>query len=138
MIDAARSGDPAQLEPLIGVPRRRSLSPRAISDTAKQVLANFVKAYGQKTFDLVEAQGFEYLASGARETGRSRFRSSATARCGISTLIVAMKKSFIVELAGTNLVQSPCVKGYVQSQMEYASKGHDGNSKWYLRLKIPQ
>ena len=109
LMDAARSGDPAQLVPIIG-PQAVELISSGDLGAAKQVLENFVKAYDQKHSLSSEAQGFEFLQVG-RAIGHFRFRSCATAGCGISTSIAAMRKSLIAEWAETNSEPSPCARG---------------------------
>ncbi len=64
LMDAARSGDPAQLVPIIG-PQAADLISSGDLGAAKQVLANFVEeAYEEKHSISSEAQGFEFLQVG--------------------------------------------------------------------------
>jgi hypothetical protein len=66
LVEAAKSGDSAQLEPLLG-PHATELIASGDAGSAKELLAGFVKAYGVKHSLSVEAQGFEYLQVGTSD-----------------------------------------------------------------------
>jgi DUF2950 family protein len=125
LVEAARSGDPEQLVPLLG-PQVRDLVSSGDSVADKQVLARFVKAYDEKHSLSVEAQGFELLQVGqnnwplpfpiVRDGNAWYFDSSRG------------KEEIINRRIGRNELGAIAVcEGYVQSQKEYASKGHDGS-----------
>jgi DUF2950 family protein len=126
LVDAARSGDPAHLVPLLGSQATDLISSGDLG-VAKEVLANFVKAYGDKHSLLAEAQGYEFLQVGANnwpfpfpivrdgkvwyfdiERGNEEIRDRRIGRNELGAIAVC--------------------EGYVQSQVEYASKGRDGNT----------
>jgi Protein of unknown function (DUF2950) len=126
LVTAARSGDPAQLQPLLGPQARELIASGNLGD-AKQVLANFVKAYGQKHSISVEAQGIEYLQVGP---GNWPFPFPIVRDGRMWYFDVDRGNQEIVyRRVGRNELGAIAVcEGYVQSQIEYASKGHDGNS----------
>jgi DUF2950 family protein len=125
LMDAARSGDPAQLVPIIG-PQAGALIASGDLGAAKQVLANFVKAYDEKHAISSEAQGFEFLQVG---TGDWPFpfpivRDGQTWYFDIDR----GNEEILDRRVGRNELGAIAVcEGYVQSQKDYAAKGHDGN-----------
>jgi Protein of unknown function (DUF2950) len=126
LVEAARSGDPAQLVPLLG-PRSKDLVSSGDPVADKQGLARFVKAYDEKHSLSVEAQGFEVLQVGQNNwplpfpivrDGQAWYFDSSRG-----------EEEVINRRIGRNELGAIAVcEGYVQSQMEYASKGHDGSS----------
>ncbi|MGB8442630.1 MAG: DUF2950 domain-containing protein [Candidatus Acidiferrales bacterium] len=126
LMDAARSGDPAQLVPTIG-PQAGALIASGDLGAAKQVLANFVKAYNEKHAISSEAQGFEFLQVGK---GDWPFpfpivRDGETWYFDIDR----GNEEILDRRVGRNELGAIAVcEGFVQSQKDYAAKGHDGNS----------
>jgi hypothetical protein len=126
LVDAARSGDPALLVPLLGTQAKDLISSGDLG-VAKQVLADFVKAYGEKHSLSVEAQGFEFLQVGPGNwpfpfpivrDGKEWYFDTARGN-----------EEVLYRHVGRNELGAIAVcEGYVQSQIEYASKGHDGKS----------
>jgi hypothetical protein len=125
LVTAARTGDPAQLEPLLGSQAKELIASGDLGQ-AKQVLANFVKAYGQKHSVSIEAQGFEYLQVGM---GNWPFPFPIVRDGKVWYFDVDRGNEEIVyRRVGRNELGAIAVcEGYVQSQIEYASKGHDGH-----------
>lgn len=125
LMDAARSGDPAQLVPIIG-PQAGALIASGDLGAAKQVLANFVKAYNEKHAISSEAQGFEFLQVGK---GDWPFpfpivRDGETWYFDIDR----GNEEILDRRVGRNELGAIAVcEGFVQSQKDYAAKGHDGN-----------
>jgi hypothetical protein len=126
LMEAARSGDPAQLVPIIG-PQAADLISSGDLGAAKQVLANFVKAYDQKHSISAEAQGFEFLQVG---TGDWPFPFPIVRDGKVWYFDIDRGNEEILDRrVGRNELGAIAVcEGYVQSQKDYASKGHDGNS----------
>jgi hypothetical protein len=127
LMDAARSGDPAQLVPIIG-PQAADLISSGDLGAAKQVLANFAKAYDQKHSLSSEAQGFEFLQVG---TGDWPFPFPIV-RDGKAWYfdIDRGNEEILDRRVGRNELGAIAVcEGYVQAQKEYAAKGHDGNPR---------
>jgi hypothetical protein len=125
LMEAARSGDPAELVPIIG-PQAADLISSGDLGAAKQVLANFVKAYDQKHSLSAEAQGFEFLQVG---TGDWPFPFPIV-RDGKAWYfdIDRGNEEILDRRVGRNELGAIAVcEGYLQSQKDYASKGHDGN-----------
>jgi hypothetical protein len=126
LMDAARSGDAAQLVPIIG-PQAADLISSGDLGAAKQVLANFVKAYEEKHSISAEAQGFEFLQVG---TGDWPFPFPIVRDGKMWYFDIDRGNEEILDRrVGRNELGAIAVcEGYVQSQKDYASKGHDGNS----------
>ena len=125
LVTAARSGDPAELEPLLGSQATELIASGDLGQE-KQVLADFVKAYGQKHSLSVEAQGIEYLQVGP---GNWPFPFPIVRDGKMWYFDVDRGNEEIAyRRVGRNELGAIAVcEGYVQSQIEYASKGHDGN-----------
>jgi hypothetical protein len=125
LVTAARSGDPAQLEPILGSQAKELISSGDLGQ-AKQVLADFVKAYGQKHSISIEAQGIEYLQVGP---GNWPFPFPIVRDGKMWYFDVDRGNEEIVyRRVGRNELGAIAVcEGYVQGQIEYASKGHDRN-----------
>jgi DUF2950 family protein len=125
LVTAARTGDPAQLEPLLGSQAKELIASGDLGQ-AKQVLADFVKAYGQKHSVSIEAQGFEYLQVGM---GNWPFPFPLVRDGKVWYFDVDRgNEEIIYRRVGRNELGAIAVcEGYVQSQIEYASKGHDGH-----------
>jgi hypothetical protein len=125
LVDAARSGDTAQLEPLLG-PQAKELLVSGYAGDAKDLLAGFVKAYGEKHSLSVEAQGFEFL-----QVGESNwpFPFPIVRDGKVWYFDVERGNEEILDRrVGRNELGAIAVcEGYVQSQVEYGSKGRDGN-----------
>ncbi|HUO33542.1 MAG TPA: DUF2950 domain-containing protein [Candidatus Acidoferrum sp.] len=125
LLEAARSGNPEQLLPLLG-PQAKDFISSGDPVADKQVLARFVKSYDAKHSLSVEAQGFESLQVGqndwpfpfpiVRDGEKWYFDGSRGA------------EEIIDRRIGRNELGAIAVcEGYVQSQEDYASKGHDGD-----------
>ena len=127
LMDAARSGDPAQLVPIIG-PQAAELISSGDLGAAKQVLANFVKAYDQKHAISTEAQGFEFLQVGQ---GDWPFPFPIVRDGKVWYFDIDRGNEEILDrrVGRNELGAIALCEGYVQSQKDYASKGHDGNSR---------
>lgn len=126
LVEAARSGDPALLVPLLGSQAADIISSGDLG-MAKQVLAGFVKAYGEKHSLSVEAQGFEFLQVGS---GSWPFPFPIV-RDGEAWYfdIDRGNEEILDRRVGRNELGAIAVcEGYVQGQIEYASKARDGNS----------
>src|SRR5579863_1096107 len=127
LMAAARSGDPAQLVPIIG-PQAADLISSGDLGAAKQVLANFVKAYDQKHAISTEAQGFEFLQVG---TGDWPFPFPIV-RDGKTWYFDVDRgnEEILDRRVGRNELGAIAVcEGFPQSQKDYASKGRDGNPR---------
>jgi hypothetical protein len=126
LVDASRSGDPADLVPIIGQDAADIISSGDLGE-AKQVLANFVKAYTDKHSLSIEAQGYEVL-----EVGHGAWPFPfPIARDGMVWYfdIDRGKEEILDRRVGRNELGAIAVcEGYVQSQLEYASKEHGGDS----------
>jgi len=124
LVDAARSGDTAQLEPLLG-PRAKELLVSGYAGDAKELLAGFVKAYDVKHSLSVEAQGFEFL-----QVGESNwpFPFPIVRDGKVWYFDVERGNEEILDRrVGRNELGAIAVcEGYVQSQVQYGSKGRDG------------
>ena len=125
LVEAARSGDPAQLEPLLG-PQAKELIASGDAGAAKELLAGFVKAYGEKHSLSVEAQGFEFLQVGE---GNWPFPFPIVRDGKVWYFDIERGNEEILDRrVGRNELGAIAVcEGYVQSQIEYAAKGRDGN-----------
>jgi hypothetical protein len=125
LVDAARSGDPAELEPLLG-PQATQLIASGDAGAAKELLAGFVKAYGEKHSLSVEAQGFEFLQVGE---GNWPFPFPIVRDGKVWYFDVDRGNEEILDRrVGRNELGAIAVcEGYVQSQIEYGSKGREGN-----------
>jgi hypothetical protein len=126
LVDAARSGDPAQLDPLLG-PHATQLIASGDAGAANDLLAGFVKAYGEKHSLTVEAQGFEHLQVGSADWP---FPFPIVRDGNVWYFDVDRGNQEIVDRRiGRNELGAIAVcEGYVQSQIEYGSKGRDGDS----------
>jgi hypothetical protein len=106
LVEAARTGDPAQLEPLLG-PQAPQLIASGEAGAAKELLAGFVKAYGEKHSLSVEAQGVEYLQVGSADWP---FPFPLVRDGRVWYFDVDRGNQEIPGLAATNSVPSPCVR----------------------------
>jgi hypothetical protein len=127
LVDAARSGDPERLIPILGQQAKDIISSGDLG-AAEQVLADFVKAYSEKHSLSVEAQGFEFLQVGP---GNWPFPFPIVRDGKVWYFDIERGNQEVVyRRVGRNELGAIAVcEGYVQSQIEYASKGHDGNPK---------
>jgi len=125
LVTAARSGDPAQLGPILGSQAKELIASGDLGQE-KQVLADFVKAYSQKHSISVEAQGIEHLQVGL---GNWPFPFPIVRDGKMWYFDIDRGNEEIVDRrVGRNELGAIAVcEGYVQSQIEYASHGHDGN-----------
>ncbi|MGB8989378.1 MAG: DUF2950 family protein, partial [Candidatus Sulfotelmatobacter sp.] len=125
LVEAAKSGNPEQLVPLLGSHAADIISSGDLG-VAKQVLANFVKAYGEKHSLSVEAQGYEFLQVGQ---GNWPFPFPIVRDGTVWYFDIDRGNQEILDRhIGRNELGAIAVcEGYVQSQVEYASKGRDGN-----------
>jgi DUF2950 family protein len=126
LTEAARSGDPADLVPIIGQGAADTISSGDLGE-AKQVLADFVKAYSEKHSLSIEAQGVEVLEVGH---GDWPFPFPIVRDGKVWYFDIERGKEEILDRrVGRNELGAIAVcEGYVESQIEYASKAHDGNS----------
>jgi Protein of unknown function (DUF2950) len=127
LMEAARSGDPAQLVPIIG-PQAADLISSGDLGAAKQVLANFVKAYDEKHSISSEAQGFEFLQVGKGDWPFP-FPIVRDGRVWYFDIDRGNEEVLDRRVGRNELGAIAVCEGYVQSQKDYASKGHDGNSR---------
>jgi len=125
LVEAARSGDPALLVPLLGSQAADIISSGDLG-VAKKVLADFVKAYGEKHSLSVEAQGFEFLQVGQ---GNWPFPFPIVRDGPVWYFDIERGNEEILDRrVGRNELGAIAVcEGYVQSQRDYASKGRDGD-----------
>ncbi len=125
LVEAAKSGDPAQLEPLLG-----SQAPQLIAagdaGSAKELLAGFVKAYGEKHSLSVEAQGFEFLQVG-QSNWPFPFPIVRDGKVWYFDVDRGNQEILDRRIGRDELGAIAVCEGYVQSQVEYGSKGRDGN-----------
>lgn len=125
LVDAARSGDTAQLEPLLG-PRAKELIVSGYAGDAKDLLAGFVKAYGEKHSLSVEAQGFEFLQVG-ESNWPFPFPIVRDGKVWYFDVDRGNQEILDRRIGRDELGAIAVCEGYVQSQVEYGSKGRDGN-----------
>jgi hypothetical protein len=125
LVEAAKSGDPAQLEPLLG-PQAPELVAAGDAGSAKELLAGFVKAYGEKHSLTVEAQGFEHLQVG---TADWPFPFPIVRDGKVWYFDVDRGNQEILDrrIGRDELGAIAVCEGYVQGQIQYASKARDGN-----------
>ena len=125
LVEAAKSGDPAQLEPLLG-PQAPQLIAAGDAGSAKELLAGFVKAYGEKHSLSVEAQGFEFLQVGQRNWPFP-FPIVRDGKVWYFDVDRGNQEILDRRIGRDELGAIAVCEGYVQSQVEYGSKGRDGN-----------
>jgi len=125
LVEAAKSGDPAQLEPLLG-PQAPQLIAAGDAGSAKVLLAGFVKAYGEKHSLSVEAQGFEFLQVGQRNWPFP-FPIVRDGKVWYFDVDRGNQEILDRRIGRDELGAIAVCEGYVQSQVEYGSKGRDGN-----------
>jgi hypothetical protein len=126
LVDAARTGDPAQLEPLLG-PQAPQLIASGEAGAAKELLAGFVKAYGEKHSLSVEAQGVEYLQVGSSDWPFP-FPILRDGKVWYFDVDRGNQEILDRRIGRNELGAIGVCEGYVQSQVDYAAKGHDGNA----------
>jgi hypothetical protein len=125
LVEAARSGDPAQLEPLLG-PQAPELIAAGDAGSAKELLAGFVKAYGEKHTLSVEAQGFEHLQVGSADWPFP-FPIVRDGKVWYFDVYRGNQEILDRRIGRDELGAIAVCEGYVQSQVDYGSKGRDGN-----------
>jgi Protein of unknown function (DUF2950) len=125
LVEAAKSGDPAQLEPLLG-PQAPQLIAAGDAGDAKDLLAGFVKAYGEKHSLTVEAQGFEHLQVGSRDWPFP-FPIVRDGKVWYFDVDRGNQEILDRRIGRDELGAIAVCEGYVQSQIQYASKGRDAN-----------
>jgi hypothetical protein len=126
LVDAARTGDPAQLEPLLG-PQAPQLIASGEAGAAKELLAGFVKAYGEKHSLSVEAQGIEFLQVG-QSNWPFPFPIVRDGKVWYFDVDRGNQEILDRRIGRNELGAIGVCEGYVQSQLDYAAKGHDGNA----------
>jgi hypothetical protein len=126
LVDAARSGDLAQLEPLLG-PHATQLIASGDAGAAKELLAGFVKAYGEKHSLSVEAQGFELLQVGSADWPFP-FPIVRDGKVWYFDVDRGNQEILDRRIGRDELGAIAVCEGFVQSQIDYAAKGHDGDS----------
>jgi hypothetical protein len=134
LVDAARSGDAAQLVPIIGQGAADIISSGDLG-AAKQVLADFVKAYSENHSLSIEAQGYEVLEVGH---GTWPFPFPIVRDGKVWYFDIERGEEEILDRrVGRNELGAIAVcEGYVQSQVEYALNGHDGSSTGIYAQRI--
>jgi Protein of unknown function (DUF2950) len=125
LVDAARTGDPAQLEPLLG-PHATQLISSADAGAAKNLLTGFVKAYAEKHSLSAEAQGFERLQVGSADWPFP-FPIVRDGKVWYFDVDRGNQEILDRRIGRDELGAIAVCEGYVQSQVEYGSKGRDGN-----------
>jgi hypothetical protein len=125
LLVAAKSGDPAQLEPLLG-PQAPELIAAGDAGSAKELLAGFVKAYSVKHSLSVEAQGFEYLQVGSSDWPFP-FPIVRDGKVWYFDVDRGNQEILDRRIGRDELGAIAVCEGYVQSQVDYGSKGRDGN-----------
>jgi hypothetical protein len=126
LVDAARTGDPAQLEPLLG-PQAPQLIASGEAGAVKELLAGFVKAYGEKHSLSVEAQGIEFLQVG-QSNWPFPFPIVRDGKVWYFDVDRGNQEILDRRIGRNELGAIGVCEGYVQSQVDYAAKGHDGNA----------
>jgi hypothetical protein len=127
LLEAAKSGDPTQLEPLLG-PQAPQLIASGDAGAAKDLLAGFVKAYGEKHSLSVEAQGFEYLQVGSSDWPFP-FPIVRDGKVWYFDVDRGNQEILDRRIGRDELGAIGVCEGYVQGQIQYASKGRNGNPR---------
>jgi hypothetical protein len=125
LVEAARSGDPGQLEPLLG-PKAKEMIASGDAGAAKELLAGFVKAYSEQHSLSVEAQGFEFLQVGA-SNWPFPFPIVRDGKVWYFDIERGNEEILDRRVGRNELGAIAVCEGYVQSQIDYGSKGRDGN-----------
>src|SRR5277367_5709589 len=124
LVEAARSGDPQQLVPVLG-PQAQDLVASGDAVADKQRLARLVKSYDAKHTFSIEAQGYEVLQLGPNDWPFP----FPIVRDGLQWYFDSSRGSeeIINRRIGKNELGAIAVcEGYVAAQKEYAARGHDG------------
>jgi len=131
---AARTGDVAQLVPLVGQEGVDLISAGDFG-AAKQLLAGFVKAYDEKHSVTVEAQGFGYL-----EVGQGNWPFPfPIVRDGQSWYfdVARGNQEILDRRVGRNELKAIALcEGYAQAQIDYSSKAHGSNPSGLYAMRI--
>jgi Protein of unknown function (DUF2950) len=126
LVEAARTGDPQQLVPVLG-PQAQDLVSSGDPVADKQRLARLVKSYDTKHTFSIEAQGYEVLQVGPNDWPFP----FPIVRDGLQWYFDSSRgaEEIINRRIGRNELGAIAVcEGFVQAQVEYASKGRDGNA----------
>jgi Protein of unknown function (DUF2950) len=134
MFDGARSGDPTALVPIIGQATVGVISSGVLGDS-KEVLSGFVDAYTVKHWLSIEAQGYQVLEVGKNDWP---FPFPIVRDGTIWYFDIGRGEEEILDrrLGRNELGAIAVCEGYVQSQIEYAAKGHDGNPSGIYAQKL--
>jgi hypothetical protein len=124
LVEAARSGDPVQLEPLLGS-EAKDLIASGDAGAAKELLAGFVKAYSEKHSLSLEAQGFEFLQVG-ESNWPFPFPIVRDGKVWYFDVERGNEEILDRRIGRNELGAIAVCEGYVQSQVEYGSEGRDG------------
>jgi hypothetical protein len=134
LMEAARTGETAQLVPIVGQEGVDQISAGDFG-AAKQLLAGFVKAYEEKHSVTVEAQGFVYL-----EVGQGNWPFPfPIVRDGDAWYfdIDRGNEEILDRRVGRNELKAIALcEGYAQGQMEYSSKAHGTNPSGSYATRI--
>jgi DUF2950 family protein len=134
LVEAARTGETAQLVPFVG---QKGVDLISAGDfgAAKQLLAGFVKAYDEKHSVTVEAQGFGYL-----EVGQGNWPFPfPIVRDGDAWYfdIDRGNEEVLDRRVGRNELKAIALcEGYAQGQVEYSSKAHGTNPSGLYATRI--
>jgi hypothetical protein len=134
LVEAARTGEPAQLVPFVGQEDVDLISAGDFGG-AKQLLAGFVKAYDQKHSVTVEAQGIGYLEVGP---GNWPFPFPIVRDGQAWYFDVARGDEEILDRrVGRNELKAIALcEGYAQSQLEYSFTAHGSNPRGSYATRI--
>lgn len=134
LVEAARTGDTAQLIPLVGQEGVDQISAGDFG-AAKQLLVGFVKAYDEKHAVTVEAQGVGYLEVGP---GNWPFPFPIV-RDGQAWYFDTDRgnQEIIYRRVGRNELKAIALcEGYAQGQVEYSSKAHGSNPSGLYATRV--
>jgi len=134
LMEAARTGETAQLVPFVGQEGVDLISAGDFG-AAKQLLAGFVKAYDEKHAVTVEAQGFGYLEVGQ---GNWPFPFPIVRDGQVWYFDVARgNEEILYRRVGRNELKAIALcEGYAQGQVEYSSKAHGSNPSGQYATRI--
>jgi hypothetical protein len=134
LVEAARTGETAQLVPFVG---QKGVDLISAGDfgAAKQLLAGFVKAYDEKHSVTVEAQGFGYLEVGQ---GNWPFPFPIVREGDAWYFDIDRGNEEVLDRrVGRNELKAIALcEGYAQGQVEYSSKAHGTNPSGLYATRI--